>query len=156
VKDTSPPTDKDTENSASTPTQFRRRRWIFTFLALCLALCLAIFLINDWRPWEPRHEGRAMSSWLKQLNSTNGSVSFEAHLALIAIGPPAVPPLIEQFEHEETKFEKKYTDLHARSPTWLGNILPQPFSGLPARREAAETLRAMGPSPATPRLPCRS
>jgi hypothetical protein len=154
MKEKSQPSERDDEapnvsaESASTAPRMLRPR-----LLAGVALCLAIYFINDWRPWEPRYHGAPLSHWLETLKSADHG--YRASAILLEIGPPAVPGLARALLDKPSAFDRRYASFHAKLPTSISEFLPAPETGfMRGSVLAASTLASMGPAaePALPQL----
>jgi hypothetical protein len=112
-----------------------------------VALCLAIYFINDWRPWEPRYHGASLSQWLETLKSEEPGERAQARVVLIEIGPEAAPGLARFLVDHDPDANRGYSALHTKLPAFIAGILPAP-AGIDDESLwiASEALCLMGPA----------
>jgi HEAT repeat protein len=154
MKEKSQPSERDDEApNVSAESASTAPRMLHPRLLAGVALCLAIYFINDWRPWEPRYHGAPLSHWLETLKSADHG--DRASAILLETGPPAVPGLARALLDKPSAFDRRYASFHAKLPTSISEFLPAPETGfMRGSVLAASTLASMGPAakPALPQL----
>lgn len=143
------------DSTASTPEPrskpCRLRPWLLSFCAAGLA----IFLVFEWAPWEPRHGGKRLGKWLEQLKHGDEGEREQASKALLAIGPEAAPGLARILVEGDSALNRRYEAWVGKLPTTIAEFLPNPNRvGDGSRNLAFVTLETMGEAamPAWPTL----
>jgi len=93
----------------------KKRRFIL--LILVLGVGAVVFL---WRsPREPVYQGKSVSAWMRDLNGPNPLARSNAGVALHAMGPLAVPYLVESLNRRDSVFKGPYRSLAPKLPLWF-------------------------------------
>jgi HEAT repeat protein len=66
-----------------------KRKWLG--IAAVFTAVLGVFLV--WLTYEPKYQGRPISEWVSELNSTDDEVQTRAQTVIAELGPEAVPYL---------------------------------------------------------------
>src|SRR5881296_4662264 len=103
------------------------------------------------RPREPAYQGKPLSYWFEQFNTTNRS---QAAIALREMGPAAVPFLLKKAKSKDgdSLYDKIYRTIYMKAPMgWKRRMaLPKPFDDTFHYR-VANALQLLGPA-AVPQL----
>lgn len=122
-----------------------RKRRVITVAAVTAALVLGCLLL---RSPEPRHQGRKLSTWLRDFDADSPQSRAEAALAVRQIGTNAVPFLIQRLNqpkasHNRLAFNIRATIAHLLSKHSIMKLrIPPP--GNP-RHQALAAIDALGP-----------
>src|SRR5438876_8074132 len=84
----------------------KRRLILLTVVAAGGALGFA--LLNWWADREPGFEGRTLTAWARDLNSADPLVRSNAAVAVRAMGPAAVPYLVQSLERRDPVLKRPY------------------------------------------------
>ena len=82
-----------------------KRHWPNLILAIIGMTAIVLLLASLIRPREPTYDGKPLSFWLDQMDDPQ---SGQAQDAIRAIGPKAVPNLLETVRQENTVHQKHY------------------------------------------------
>ena len=108
----------------------------------------AAILLVQWRTSrQPVYQGKTVSAWARDLNSPDPLARSNAAVALHAMGPAAVPFLVQCLERRESVFKQSYRSLAPNLPLWFRHLIGQrlkPFDPLNDRLMAVHALTALG------------
>ena len=128
-----------------------RRRLRLGSLALVAIISIVTTLAYVLLTREPVHQGKPVSDWFDQFNTTNRS---QAAIALREIGPAAVPVLLKKARSNDgvSLHDKVYRTIYNKAPSgWKRRMsLPKPVDGIFDYR-VANALQLLGPA-ALPQL----
>jgi len=90
---------------------------------LCVAAAIVILVLGIYalRPREPSYQGKSLSKWVDLLYTTNHT---QAMNSIGAIGPKAIPFLLEKARHEDPAVQRLYRAIWPKLP--LRQRLPTP------------------------------
>jgi HEAT repeats len=100
-------------------------RWSYAVLSLIGVVAVAVVLALVLRPCEPVYQGKPLSYWVDQL-WTQPERYTECNKAIQAIGPKAVPFLINQARRQDSAYERLYRFTWPKLPAVLQRRIPQP------------------------------
>ena len=128
----------------------RRLVWVAAGLAVLGGACRYFFPRNP----EPTYQGKPLSFWLGQEGQSSQKTEREMIAAVQAIGPRAVPFLVNAITRESFGTRGFYRAMWIKLPLWAQLRLPPPKPGQVDRWRAIRALRSMGPAaePAVPDL----
>jgi len=117
-------------------------------LAIGAAICIGMIAMLVWlfvyRP-EPVYQGKELSDWARQFGTnnwwTNQAAAREAERAIRAVGPEAIPFLLDWMQAKESATNKKLRELLPK--TWHDRLRLQDTSGN-VRRMGAHGIAALG------------
>ncbi|PYK62566.1 MAG: hypothetical protein DME21_05925 [Verrucomicrobia bacterium] len=94
-------------------------------IVLCVAAAIVILVVGIYalRPREPSYQGKSLSDWVDLLYSTNHT---QAMNSIGAIGPKAIPFLLEKARHEDPAVQRLYRAIWPKLPAFLRQRLPTP------------------------------
>ena len=98
-------------------------QWPKAVLVLCGVASLAVLVVLPFRngvPKEPCHRGKSLSYWVGQLDTKNGR---QAQVAVRAIGPKAVSVLLAEVRHGEALHGETVTALMALGPSAVPGLI---------------------------------
>src|SRR5215471_14117496 len=128
----------------------RRLAWLAAALVLAGGASWYFFSRNP----EPTYQDKPLSFWLSQEGQSSQKTEREMIAAVQAIGPPAVPFLVEAITRESFGLKGFYRNTWIKLPLWAQRRLPPPKPGQVDRWRAIRALRSMGVAaePAVPDL----
>ena len=123
----------------------KKRRLILSLVVLGIG---AVILLVQWRsPREPVYQGKPISAWVLDLNGPDPLARSNAGVALHAMGPAAVPFLVQSLSRRESVFKQPYRAVAPKLPLWLRRWVVQrlkPFDALNDRLMAVNALTVLG------------
>src|SRR5947207_14647124 len=105
--------------------------------AIILGVGTTTVLVNRTVHAGPSYQGKSMSYWLGQLRGANLQASFQAHLALLEIGEPAVPYLVNEFKTTDSRPRRLYRKWYPKLPASIAKHLSPPVDIYRIRRNAS-------------------
>jgi hypothetical protein len=141
----SDPTDKNETEQPLAASDSRKKPRVFRILVV-LGVCLVACLINEWRPWEPRFQGKTMSAWIEQLGKDDTKEANEAETVLLEIGVPAVPGLIWMYERANSPSAGFIATVRDKLSSLLENSIDYSAENAARRERALDVLMQMGPA----------
>jgi len=121
-------------------------RWLAAAGALLAAAAVGIF----WAGREPRHNGKALSEWVAELdNHRDPGARQKALQALQEMGPEALPYLSGEVGRTPSRIQRAAQRLSPHLPDLIKRPLRKiysPAGALEKRHSAAQALRALAPS----------
>ena len=111
---------------------------VMSVLLLVLFSALG-WLIHERNKPQPVHQGKAIAQWIRDLAADDYQVRGAAAEAVQAIGPEAVPYLIDALRQHELKFAKEIFQWMRRIPF----VRHEPVNASLLREQAAEQLGAL-------------
>jgi hypothetical protein len=142
TKSNQPPANADASRDKPAAPGRRRAKRVLAVLGICLALCF----LNEWRPWEPRFQGKTMSAWIEQLGKGDTKEANEAETVLLAIGVPAVPGLIWMYKRANSPSAGFIATVRDKLSSLLGNSIDYSAENAARRERALDVLALMGPA----------
>src|SRR5687767_9709155 len=120
----------------------RRKKYFLATALFVLILAIGWLAI----PGEPRHEGRPLSAWVKDLESPQPDARKKAQEAIRALGPKAVPFLTESLEQRNSAALRFYRG-NPLIRKWFGGVRQKLRWHAPVMesRNAALALSTLGP-----------
>ncbi len=119
------------------------------FVLGIVAVSLALYILNAWRPWEPRVHGKPLSVWIEQYRHGRHPEAQTALRYLYSLGDPQANGAIELLNTPDVAWEKKLTEFRKKLSRDKNFHV---VSRRAQRHRGLELLRAMGLS-AKPALP---
>lgn len=100
-------------------------------------------------PAEPFYQGRSLGSWLDEWSASGNNATNPAALAIRAMGPDALPFLVNRMADSSSPEKQKFRDWQQKVWDFAGRLVPHksnPFYRRMVRREmtAAEPINLLG------------
>jgi hypothetical protein len=112
--------------------------------ALVIVLAVAV-LGAVWFNRGPRYQGKSARHWVGQLVRNQSA----ARLALLELGPAAVPALADALNARQSWIETKLESFRRRLPRWIARRLLTEVEASVRRQRALDVLHELGPSAAS-------
>src|SRR5437867_462483 len=110
-------------------------------VAMLLGVAFAVPFLKRQNPVDPIHRGKAVSSWLVELTSSDYRVREEAEDALRAVGAEAIPQLIRGLQKKDFPLRKATAAVTRRIPFLRIDLADSVLM----RENAARMLGELGP-----------
>ncbi|PYM14069.1 MAG: hypothetical protein DME18_07550 [Verrucomicrobia bacterium] len=123
-----------------------KRRWPI-LLAVALGIAAAVVAVNRRSPPEPVYKGKTVTAWARDMNTSDPLVRSNAALALEAIGPYAVPVLVQSLDRRDSILKRLFLSLAPKLPVWFRRSFIRafrPFDAVNDRLAAVNALGALG------------
>jgi len=120
-------------------------------LALAVVGGMVVFMLPQ---REARVGGKRISTLLAEMNDDDPEIASNAERLLRAIGPEAIPPLLNALNQKNPRYRGAYNSLRAKMPNFFLQLMPELEDKAVCRANSANVLASFGPAakPAMPQL----
>src|SRR5438094_6988889 len=112
-------------------------RWLIAMAVVLLAVLAVLCAVVSRSLFEPAYQGRALSQWLIEFDSSSSEKRAEANVAVRQMGKRAVPFLVERLLQRTPLWKVKLTQLLQRQSIIRFRLLPLTESDMDAARRHA-------------------
>ena len=95
-----------------------KKRWLIPSI-LVLGIGAVVLLVHGRPRREPVYQGKTLGAWARDLNGPDPLARSNAGVALRAMGPSAVPFLVQSLNRRDPGFKQPFIWLGPKLPIWL-------------------------------------